>query len=114
MCKFVADNRIDIDITLLYSNHSLEDIAFREDFERMREVAPKLRIVHILSEAEPGFDAIVGKINSEMIRKQIPDFKERKFFICGPPPMVESMKKILSDELILLQGDIITENFVGY
>lgn len=114
MCRYIADKKIDIDIALLYSNYSVKDIAFREDFEQMRERAPKLKVIHALGEAEPGFSAIIGRINAGMIKEQIPDFKERKFFLCGPPPMVEGMKKLLSDELALPQESIITENFVGY
>ena len=52
--------------------------------------------------------------DSGVIRKEIPDFVERRFYICGPPAMVEAMKKILQDELAVSKENVITENFTGY
>ena len=55
-----------------------------------------------------------GRINSSVIKEEIPDYGERMFYLCGPPAMVEAMRKILAEELILPQEKIKTENFAGY
>ncbi len=114
ICKYAVDKNLGTDIVLLYANRSIKDIAFREDFDFMQRQYPKLKVVHVLSEAPAGFNCLSGRIDSQIIRNQIPDYTERKFYLCGPPLMVEAMKKILSDELILPQENIITENFQGY
>lgn len=63
---------------------------------------------------EVGWSGRSGHINSQIIKEEIPDYIGRRFYICGPPAMVEAMKKILSDELALSRENIATENFVGY
>ncbi|MDI6809136.1 MAG: FAD-dependent oxidoreductase [Candidatus Eisenbacteria bacterium] len=114
MFKYMVDKNLGTDSVLIHGNRTSKDIAFREDFDEMQKRYPKLRVCHVLSEAEPGFKCTVGTIDAQIIRTEIPDFKERKFYLCGPPMMVEAMKKILSDELALPKDSIITENFQGY
>ncbi len=114
MCKYIVDKKIETDIALLYANRTINDIAFKEDFEEMQRQYPKLKVVHVLCEYAEGFDCIIGHINSDIIKKEIPDYLERKFYLCGPPSMVEAMKKILAEEIMLPQKNIVTENFMGY
>lgn len=80
----------------------------------MQKDYPGLKVVHMLGEPAAGFQARQGRINGAIIKEEIPDYARRKFYICGPPLMVEAMKGILSDELKLPERGIITENFTGY
>jgi ferredoxin-NADP reductase len=112
--KSVVDKNLGTDMVLVYSNRSIKDIVFKEDFDAMQKAYPKLRVAHVLCEATPDFKCALGHINAQVIIDEIPDYKARKFFLCGPPPMVEAMKKILAEELGLAKEQIVTENFVGY
>lgn len=114
ICKYVVDKMTGTDAVLLYGNSSREDIVFKEDFDLMAKSYPRLRVVHVLSSPCKDFPCESGYIRDEIIRKEIPDFSDRKFFICGPPGMVESMKKILLEELGIDKKNIITEGFLGY
>jgi ferredoxin-NADP reductase len=114
ICRYVVDKKMGTDIVLLYGNRTANDIVFREDFDVMQGEYPKLKVVHILSEAEPEWKGIKGRIAARTIKEEIPDYAERRFYICGPPSMVEAMKNILSAELGLSEEGIITENFTGY
>ena len=114
IAKFSIDEKLDTDMILVYANRSIKDIIFKEDFDMMQKQHPKLRVAHVLCESAPGFKCVVGLINAQVIKNEIPDYPQRKFYICGPPAMVEAMEKILTDELTLPEGNIITENFVGY
>jgi len=114
IAKFVADKNLGTDMVLVYSNRTVKDIVFKDDFDAMQKGYPKLRVAHVLCETEPGFKCTVGLINAAVIKNEVPDYKERKFFLCGPPAMVEAMRKILSDELSLPKEQIVTENFQGY
>ena len=114
MCKFAADKKLDLDIVLLYANNSVKDIAFHEDFNNMQQEYKGLRVTHVLCEKDMEFSCVVGRINSQVIEKEIPDFQDRFFFLCGPPSMVEGMKSTLINELSLPAERIITENFQGY
>jgi len=114
MCKYAADKNLGVDIALLYANRSIKDVVFKEDLDQMQKQYPKLRVCHVLCEPAPGFKCTVGLINTQVIKNEIPDFMERKIYLCGPPGMVEGMKKILESELKVPQENIITENFQGY
>jgi ferredoxin-NADP reductase len=117
MCKFACDKRLSTDIILLYGNSTKDDIAFREDFDQMQAENKNLRVVHTLT--SPGVDRSVWKgrtgfIDSKMVKEEIPDYKERIFYISGPPKMVDTLRAILSEELKLDKERIKWENFSGY
>ncbi|MFH0826709.1 MAG: FAD-binding oxidoreductase [Candidatus Omnitrophota bacterium] len=114
MCKFSVDKNLGKDIVLLYANRSINDIVFKEDFDQMQKQVSGLRVSHVLCEPAPGFQCTAGTINAQVIKNEIQDYLQRKFYLCGPPGMVEVMKKILESELKVPQENIITENFQGY
>ena len=112
--KYVVDNNLGVDIVLIYSNRTVRDIIFKDDFDAMAKSYPLLRVAHVLCETEVGFKCTVGLINSLVVKNEVPDYQERKFYLCGPPQMVEAMRKILAEDLGLPTDKIITENFQGY
>lgn len=114
ICKYAVDVGMDIDIVLVYANRSIRDIVFREDFDDMQKQRSGLKVAHVLCEPAPGFKCTVGLINAQVVRNEVPDYALRKFYVCGPPPMVESMKKLLGDELGVPGEKIVTERFQGY
>lgn len=114
MCKYAVDKKLGIDMILVYANHTAKDIVFKEDFELMSKEYQKLKVIHLLSEPEPGLDYLTGRIDAGIIKSKIADYASRKFYICGPPAMVEAMKKMLRHELALPEEKIITEQFQGY
>jgi len=114
ICKYVVDNNLGTDMVLVYANRSIKDIVFKEDFDQMQQQYSKLKVVHVLCEPAPGFKCTLGLINAQVIKAQVPDYPERKFYICGPPAMVIAMEEILSEELRLPKENIITEHFKGY
>lgn len=114
ICKYVVDKNLGTNVVLVYSNRSVRDIVFKDDFDAMVKMYPLLRVAHVLCETEPGFKCAVGLINSKIIKNEIPDYLDRKFYLCGPPKMVEAMNKILTLQLVLPSDKIIMENFQGY
>ncbi len=112
--KYAVDKQLGLDMVLVYSNRSGKDVVFKEDFDQMQAKYPKLRVLHVLCEPAPNFKCTVGLINAQVVKNEVPDYLERKFFLCGPPLMVEAMDKMLMEEHNILKENIITENFVGY
>ena len=114
ICKYVVDKNLGNDIVLIYANRLLKDIVFKDDFDALMKSYLALRVAHVLSEAQAGFIGSVGRINAGVIKHEIPDYQERKFYLCGPPQMVEAMRLILIEELEILPEMLVTENFQGY
>jgi ferredoxin-NADP reductase len=98
---------------LLYGNRTENDIAFRKELETMQEQNKNLKMVLILNEASSGWKGATGLITAEMIKKEIPDFKETIFYTCGPPAMVQIMEK-LTEQLGLPKTQLNREFFTGY
>jgi len=114
ICKYICDSRLNKEVILLYGNRSSRDIAFKEDFDEIKEECPGFKAVHILSQPEAEWQGKTGHISPDLVTEEIPDYSERQFYICGPPLMVSGVKSILQDELKLSEENIITENFKGY
>ncbi len=95
ICKYCTDTQLRNDIILLYGNHREEDIAFRDDFSEMQNLNSNLKIVHALSEPSESWNGYKGRINLELIKKEIQDYLKRFFYLSGPPGMVKAMDELL-------------------
>ena len=117
MCKFVTDMKLSTDIVLLYGNDKEEDIIFRQDLDSMHASNENIHVVYTLTSPEIKKDTWRGRtglINEDMIKEEISDFKERVFYICGPPNMVKNLTDVLKNKLSIGEGMIRRENFAGY
>jgi ferredoxin-NADP reductase len=114
ICKYVVDKNLGTDINLVYANRTIRDIVFKEDLDLMQRQYAKLKVAHVLCEPAPDFKCTIGLINAQVVKNEVSDYSERKFYICGPPSMVEAMQKILKEELGIMQENIVTEHFQGY
>lgn len=112
MCRYCTDMKLDTKITLLYGNRSEQDIVFRKEFEEMRELNKNLKVIFTLDEPSESWTGHKGRITAEMIKNEIPDYLETVFLTCGPPVMVEVMKKLLTS-LSIPQEQIKWELFPG-
>ena len=115
MVKYLLDKNEKRDIVLLYSNKQKIDIAYKDIFDdASKELGVK--IVHTLTDPrdmEIGWTGRRGFIDSKMITEEVKDWKERTFYISGPPSMVSSTKKVIRN-LGLRRSQIKTDFFPGY
>ena len=118
MCKFACDMALDKDIILLYSNRRVSDIPFKEDFDLMASSDRNLQVIYTVTDEREGsletWKGLYGRIKSDMLKEAIPDYKDRYFYVCGPPGMVGALYSLLKNELALDDNQIRKENFVGY
>ena len=114
ICAYLVDSKADADMVLLYGNGTLKDIAFKDDLDAMQKRCPKLKVVHVLAKPEPEWEGRTGFITAQVIKEEVPDYPDRRFYVCGPPGMVAAMRKILSEELSLPKERIVSESFQGY
>lgn len=117
MCKYATDMKLSSDIVLLYGNNKKEDIAFVDDFIQMQEENKNIHVIYTLmcpDEQSERMRCRTGIIDSEMIKKEIIDYSERVFYVCGPPKMVETMINMLKEKLNVPINHIKRENFIGY
>lgn len=113
ICKYCTDKQISKNIILLYGNHSEKDIAFKDDFDKMRNLNQNLKVAHAISEPSGSWKGYTGRINLDMLKKEIPDFIERQFYLSGPSGMVQAIDKLLL-ELEVSKKQIKKEVFPRY
>ncbi|SNZ14970.1 ferredoxin reductase [Hydrogenobacter hydrogenophilus] len=81
--------------TLLYSNTSYEEIIYREELERMKNY-PNIKVVHTLTRSVPeGWKGYTGRINPDMILKEVQDIPLNLYYLCGPPKFVDDITSML-------------------
>ena len=113
MCKYATDKKLNKSIILLYGNNTEQDIVFKDEFDELQKDNAKVKVVHIIKDPSKDWDGYKGYIDSEKIIKEVSDYKQRFFYICGPPIMIDIMKKTLI-ELDLNEKQIRVEKFTGY
>lgn len=113
--KYATDKKLSSSLILLYSSRTPEYLIFKNDFAIMQKENKNIKVVYTLTHCDEKIAGCrVGFIDEEMIKEEVSDYAERKFFICGPPQMVSDMRIMLLDKLSVLETDIFTEDFIGY
>jgi ferredoxin-NADP reductase/Na+-translocating ferredoxin:NAD+ oxidoreductase RnfD subunit len=100
-------------IVMLYGNNTRDEIAYSELFDRAaRELGVKT--VYAIAEDEVPDDSIhKGFIDEPLIKREIPDFGERTFYISGPRAMVMRFQRVLK-ELGVARSRIKVDYFPGF
>ncbi len=115
MIKYLIDKHEQRDITLIYSEKTPGNLAYTDVFTQARQQLGA-NIVYTLTNdtAIPlNWTGETGFISTNMIKKAVPDYHERLFYISGPNSMVRSTEKMLH-ELRVPKHFIKTDFFPGY
>ncbi len=113
ICKYAADKRLNSKITLFYGCRTENDIAFKQELEHMQEENKNLKIICTVMEATNQWKGATGVITADMIKKELPDYMQNVFYVCGPPPMVTAMEKLVAS-IGLQKEQLKLEYFTGY
>jgi glycine betaine catabolism B len=111
--RYCTDMNLNVNIVMLYGNRTERNIIFKDDFEQMQKQNKNIKIALTLDDPQEGWTGEKGNINADMLKRILPDYQERVFFICGPPGMVQAMTGLLRS-LSIPDDQIKLENFAGY
>lgn len=89
-------------ITLFYFANSDEEILYKDIWKEALSYG--VRVIPLITKE---------KLDEELLRKHVPDFRNRHFYLSGPPTMVRGYKKILRT-LGIPGRHIHTDYFSGY
>ena len=110
--KGLKDNRLH----LIYSNSTPEEIAFRSELEEKAKKAENITVDMTCSrvgESKEDWSGLTGRIDEVVIKKLVPDISKSTFWLCGPPPMVDTLEKVLG-KLKIATDKVRSEKFTGY
>ncbi len=113
MIRYLLDKNEARPVVLFYSNRSAEDIAYKDVFDQAQSELG-IKTVYNLTGREtqiPGTYA--GPLAPRIIAREVPDYRERTFYISGPRAMVIAFKKTLRD-MGISRWKIKTDFFPGF
>ncbi len=94
--RWMQDSGKKYDTALYYCCNTMADRAFLSDFKAMDL---PLQIVPVLAKEESADKVIEhGFVNVEMLDRRTPDWRERTWYLSGPPGMVNAYYKLMRDQ----------------
>lgn len=97
MVKYLHDSGEIRDTVMFYSNRSDAEIAYKDVFDAAERANIGFKAVYTLTDKDipATWQGERGYVDAAMIAKHMPDYKDRTFYISGPPAMVGTFKKSL-------------------
>ncbi len=96
--RWILAKNIDAELFLIFANKTESDIIFRKEWERHVREHPNFHCHHVLEQPPPGWTGSTGHITSEVLQQHLPaPSPDTCIFLCGPPPMVDSLEITLKE-----------------
>jgi ferredoxin-NADP reductase/Na+-transporting NADH:ubiquinone oxidoreductase subunit NqrB len=115
MLKYLLDTNDRRSVALLYSAKTAAEIVYSDVFEDARNKLDT-NVTYCLTGPNPNLPNShykAGSITPAMIRREVPDYAERLFYVAGPHGMVSDVKHLLQ-ELGVSSTHIKIDFFPGY
>ena len=95
MCETLAARNDLRPVVLFYGCRDEQDLTFREELDSLT-VNTNLAVVYILEHPNASWTGEKGLISAEVLRRHLPaQYRRFQYFICGPPPLMDAMERIL-------------------
>ena len=100
-------------VVMLYGNNSVKEIAYSEVFDRAERELGIRTVYAVVEDAMIDANMHRGLIDAALIRREVPDYRDRTFYISGPRAMVVRFQDILK-ELGITRSRIKVDFFPGF
>jgi len=95
MLRSCADMGCKQPMWLIYANNTKEETILVDEIEALQHQL-QLSVTNVLTEPPDDWQGETGYVDADMIRRTLPeDADDIDYFVCGPPPMMDSMEPIL-------------------
>lgn len=112
MLKYLTDKNEQRSVTLFYSNRTDKEIVYQNILsDAWKKFGLKI-ICNITGTPPKDWQGYTGYITPELVAKEVPDYKERIFYISGSHTMVTTFKKTLT-QIGVPRAKIKTDFFPG-
>lgn len=94
MLRYMRDRREPRRVLLAYANRSLADVLFADELTAIEAgTAPALKVIHVLSNAPPGWAGETGRLDAHRLAHLCGGVAGRSFYVCCPPPMMDGLTR---------------------
>ena len=95
MVQYLLDKKEARSVVLIYSNKKAADIAYKEIFDRAQKELG-IKTVYLATGEKTPIPGIYSEpLSSGVISREVPDYRERMFYISGPHAMVAAFEETL-------------------
>jgi ferredoxin-NADP reductase len=113
MVQDLIDRRDDRSVVLLYGNDNVDEIAYADVFDRAERELGIKTVYAVAEDKALGSNMHKGFIDAALIEREVPDYKDRMFYISGPRAMVLRFRRVLK-ELGVARSRIREDFFPGF
>lgn len=94
MARWLLANRPEVNVTVIHSVHSPEDVIFKQEWAELKAKYPKLQfVINASVNATEGFAS--GRISAEIIKNAVPNLADYTVMTCGPEAYMNALKEIV-------------------
>jgi ferredoxin-NADP reductase len=113
MLRYIAEEGLPHEVTLLYSNRDRESTAFLDELLELERGLSSFRLVATMT-GDPAWEGERRKIDEDFLRDVVGDgLLTSTYLIAGPPPMVEGVSETLA-QIGVDDERIRPDRFSGY
>jgi len=95
MVQYLLDNKEMRSIVMFYSNKTADSIPYKDIFDRAQNELG-IKTVYLATGEKTSARGIYAKpLNSQLITQEVPDYRERTFYISGPHTMFTAFENTL-------------------
>jgi ferredoxin-NADP reductase len=97
MLKYLLDLQQRRDIVLFYANKTADEIVYK-DVLSTAHAKLGIKTFYTLTDTAAiarNWTGLVGRISEQMILEAVPDYRERVYYLSGPPDMVRAYERVL-------------------
>jgi glycine betaine catabolism B len=98
MLRWLADTEAGVDVILLLSFRTPDDIIFSDELKLIANRHKNIKLTITLTMEtcdDPAWSGLMGRVNEKMIAELTPDLPERSVYLCGPDAFMNASKQIL-------------------
>ena len=112
MLRFIRDERLPYEVTLVYSNRDRASTPFLEELGELERQIPGLRLVLTMTD-DPEWDGETRRIDPGVLRDHVGDLGRPVFLVAGPPAMAEGVADALKADGVP-EERVLADKFSGY
>lgn len=106
--RWILTQKIDAELFLIFANKTEQDIIFRQEWDRYAQDYSNFHCHYLLEQPPAGWTGGVGRITRDILRQHLPtSIEDACIFLCGPPPMVDTLETTLKEMSYLEQRIIL-------
>ena len=112
MLRYIRDERLPYEITLVFSNRDRESAAFLDELEEFERELPGFRLVLTMTDEE-GWEGETRRIDAALLRDHLGELGGYRFLVAGPPEMAQAVVDALQAAGVP-EERVLADKFSGY